>query len=171
MALKPYLGSKKMVGRKTAGEAIPYYYLMKYHSTDKTKLLKATSGSTPVSVAVPMEESMMSDGAGGTVPRTQYISGEEIVEAYESGTLPVKLGETVVEGQKCVPGATAGLAYAQDEPTFTDAAIATHDDAKINTAINGLIDEIQAARASDASVFGEFVTGGDAGDIAFIKVP
>ena len=169
MALKPYQGSKQMVGRKTAGENIGYYSLMKY-DTDKTKLKLATSGSVPVAVAVPMEESMMPDGSGGIVPRTQYITGEEIVEAYDRGVLPVKLGATVTPGQKCVPGATAGRAYPQAEPTFTDAAIATHDDAKINAAINGLIDEIQAARASDASVFGKFVTGGDAGDIAFIEV-
>ncbi|BDZ68592.1 hypothetical protein [Methanobacterium ferruginis] len=131
--------------------------------------MKATAGSVPNGVTIPSEDSMGPDGNGGIVKKTQWDAGERPT-IYDVGVVPVKLGETVTAGQKCVPGATAGLAYAQDEPTFTDAAIETHTDELINAAINGLIDEIQAARTSDASVLGKFVTGGDAGDIAFVKI-
>lgn len=166
--MKPYYGHEITI-EVTAGEDIPYYYLTKFHATDKTKVVKATAGSIPNGVSVPSEDSMGSDGAGGIVPKTQWKSGEKPT-IYDKGVVYVKLGETVTAMQKCVPGSTAGLAYAQDEPTFTDAAIATHDDAQINAAINGLIDEIQAARTSDASVLGEFMVGGDAGDIVPMKI-
>lgn len=156
MAFKPYYGHEMAI-EVNAGEDIPYYNLLKFHGTDKTKLVKATAGSVPVAVSVPSEESMMHDGAGGIVPRTQWKSGEKLT-AYDKGVVYVKLGETVVAGQKCVPGATAGLGYAQDEPTF------------VATTIADLITEIQAARASDASVFGEYMVGGDANDIVPVKI-
>ena len=156
MAFKPYYGHEIPI-EINAGEDIEYYSLLKYHSTDKTKLVKATAGSVPVAVAVPSEESMRPDGSGGIVPRTLWKSGEKLT-AYDKGVVYVKLGETVTAGQKCVPGATAGLAYAQDEPTF------------VATTIANLILEIQAARTSDASVLGEYLVGGDAGDIVPVKI-
>lgn len=195
MANKPYYGHEMAI-EVTAGEALPYYYLTKFHTSDKTKVVKATAGSVPIAVSVPSEESMASDGAGGIVPKTQWASGERPT-LYDKGVVYVKLGETVVAGQKCIPGATAGLAYAQDEPTFTDATDAdltaptvpeAYAKATIDTAldtyntsvegainalvdlINGLIDEIQTARTSDASVLGEFLVGGDAADIVPVKI-
>lgn len=168
MAMKPYYGHEIAI-EITAGENIPYYNLTKFHATDKTKVVKATAGSIPNGVSVPSEDSMESDGNGGIVPKTQWKTGDKPT-IYDKGVVFVKLGETVTAGQKCVPGSTAGLAYAQDEPTFTDVAIATHDDAKINAAFNALIDQIQAARTSDATVLGEFMVGGDAGAIVPIKI-
>jgi hypothetical protein len=195
MAFKPYHGHEMAI-EVTAGEDIPYYSLVKFHATDKTKVVKATAGSVPAGVAIPSEDSMGSDGSGGIVKKTLWKLGERLT-IYDLGVVPVKLGETVTAGQKCVPGATAGLAYAHDEPTFTDAvdseltaptvpteyAKATIDTAldTYNTAvegainglvdvINGLIDSIQGARTADASVLGKFMTGGDSGDIAFVKI-
>lgn len=154
--MKPYYGHEIAI-EITAGEDIPYYNLTKFHATDKTKVVKATAGSIPNGVSVPSEDSMESDGNGGIVPKTQWKSGDKPT-IYDKGVVFVKLGETVTAGQKCVPGATAGLAYAQDEPTF-DA-----------TTIAGLITQIQTARTSDASVLGEFMVGGDAGAIVPMKI-
>lgn len=167
MGFQPFNGHEIAI-KLVADVAIPPYRIVKFKPTDATKVTLATAGSVPLAVSVPPEEAFMPDGSGGIVPRTGWNIGETPL-LYDSGTVYVELGETVTAGQKCVPGAS-GKGYAQDEPTFTDAAISTHDDAKINAAINGLIDEIQAARTSDASVLGEYFVGGDAGDIVPVKI-
>lgn len=167
MALQPFNGHEIAI-ELTAGADLDPYIIVKFHASDKTKCIPATAGSAPLGVTTPPLDAMAPDGNGGIVKRTGWKSGEKPT-IYDSGTVYVKLGETVTPGQKCVPGAN-GLGYAQDEPTFTDAAISTHSDANINAAINGLIDEIQAARVSDASVLGDYLVGGDAGDIVPVKI-
>lgn len=167
MGLQPFNGHEIAV-ELTAAELIPSYTITKFNSSDKTKCNLAGAGDTPLGVAIPSDEEMMSDGAGGIVKRTGWKIGD-FPTIYDEGTVWVKLGATVAAGDKCVP-MTGGLGTKPAVDTFTDAAIATHSDANINAAINGLIDEIQASIAAKDTVLGKYLVGGDATDIVPVKI-
>ncbi|MBZ2166305.1 hypothetical protein [Methanobacterium spitsbergense] len=167
MALQPFNGHEIAV-ELTAAEIIPAYSLIKFNASDKAKCNLAGAGDQVIAIVIPDPDEMMSDGNGGLIRRTGYQIGER-VKAYNGGTLWVKLGAGVTAGDKCVPMA-GGLGTKLAVDTFTDAAIATHDDANINAAINGLIDEIQAAAAAKLTVVGTYLATGVTTDKVPVKV-
>jgi hypothetical protein len=168
MGLQPFYGNE-ISEEFTAGADLEYYILVTYHATDKTKVIPATAGTVPIAVTVPSEDDRMPDGQGNMIKRNKYAAGETPT-LYDTGTVYVKLGETVTTGQECVPGAS-GYGYAKDDATFTDLTLgAAPSGSDINTAANALIDEIQAALLLEKSVLGRFRRGGDAGDVVPVKI-
>ncbi|MBZ2167003.1 hypothetical protein [Methanobacterium spitsbergense] len=168
MGLQPFNGHEIAI-EVTATEVIPAYAIVKFNASDKTKVDLATAGDIPLGVAIPHPDEMMPDGNGGLIKRTGYQIGERVT-IYDSGTVFVKCGvANVTAGDKCVPMA-GGLGAKLATDTFTDAAIATHDDAKINAAINGLIDEVQAAATAKDTVLGKYLVTGVITDLIPVRI-
>ena len=181
MAMQPSNGHEILV-ELTAAEVINDYDLIMFDPSDKTKCRKCTSTGIPIGIAIPHDDEMMSDKAGGFVKRTGYQIGDRVT-AYDSGTLWVKLGDTVTAGQECIPGATAGRAYGRNKPavaapTFTDWALgASPTNTQINAAANATIDELDTAFAAALAAingrklaFGDYLVGGSAGDVVPMKI-
>ena len=169
MAKQPVNGHEILI-ELTAAEVINDYDLIMFDPSDKTKCRKCTSTGTPIAIAIPHDDEMMPDGAGGFVKRTGYQIGERVT-AYDSGTLWVKVAAAVTAGQRCVPGATAGRAYPGAADSFTTWALgASPTNTQINAAANQTITEIQSALGVRESSFGKFLTGGNSGDVVPMKI-
>lgn len=152
MGLQPFNGHEIAV-ELTAAEAIPAYTIVIFNSTDKTKVNLTTAGSQGLAVAIPPEEAMMSDGAGGIVKRTGWKIGERPT-LYDSGTVWVKLGANVTAGNICVPGAN-GLGAEEAAPTFSASPTKA---------------ELDAAFLALKSRLGKFIKSGNSGDIVPVKL-
>jgi hypothetical protein len=152
-----------------AENTMDYFTIVKRDATDNKLCLNAGATDTPMGICGKAPEFRTGDGAGGRVKKTKWAAGDRPV-IFTAGTVPVLVGEDVVKGQKCVPG-TGGKGYAQDSPTFTDWALeATPANTAINAAANKTIDEVQASRASDAQVIGEFVEDIKSGKVGYLRI-
>jgi hypothetical protein len=169
MGLQPYNGHEIGI-EVTAAEVIPAYSIVKFNSSDKTKVNLATAGDAPLGVAIPSPDEMMPDGNGGLIKRTGYQIGERVT-IYDSGTVFVKLGAgaNVTAGDKCVPMA-GGLGTKVAADTFTAWAIATHSDSNINAAGNQLITDIAADLALRETKLGTYLKSGVAADIVPVRI-
>lgn len=101
--------------------------------------------------------------------RTGYVDKEQI-RVRRRGICIVEAGAAVTAGAR-VKSDASGRAVTYTDPTMTDAAIATHDDAKINTAINTLIDEIEPIRDAYKICQGRaLTTAAQAGDLIEVDI-
>jgi hypothetical protein len=169
MGKQPFNGHEIAATELSAAELIPSYTIVKFNSSDKTKVNLATAGDIGLGVAIPSDEEMMPDGNGGYVKRTGWNVGD-YPTIYDYGTVWVKLGAVVVAGDKCIPMA-GGLGAKLAADTFAAWALAsTPANTAINAAGNQTITDIEAVFAARDAVVGKYLVGGNIGDIVPMKL-
>jgi hypothetical protein len=169
MGLQPFNGHEIAIEIKAA-ELIPFYSIVKFNSSDKSKCNLAGAGDVSIGIAIPTEEEMMNNSDDtARIVRNGYQIGETVT-VYDIGTVYVILGAIVSAGDKCVPMA-GGLGAKLAADSFTPWGLAaTPANTAINTAGNLTITEIEAILTARDTVVGKYLTAGNIGDIIPIKL-
>lgn len=134
MGFQPEGNVERLTRERFAGEDLPFYRIIKQSAEAENEVLLCDADEMPIAVTIPSTDQYRWDAtAGAMVLREEYKEGE-IPEAVTEGIAYVELGETVVAGEICVPGANGvGMAYADALSSLTAAELAT----KVGVYIDG----------------------------------
>ncbi|MDH7506208.1 MAG: hypothetical protein QHH15_00270 [Candidatus Thermoplasmatota archaeon] len=125
MGYQPEGNVTRLPRERVASEELPYYRIIKQSATEEQVSL-CDAGEEPLGVTVPSTDQYRWDDTNkAMVLRGSYIANE-YPEAVIEGIAYVELGETVVAGERCIPGASGvGMAGEAELTALTAGELAT----------------------------------------------